>query len=91
MRYSNINIRLKGAPELDVEELEKVLAEFFKEQYNVPVECKFSLFTCYQCDNHQTCAGSSVICKLNSLENGFIQPIQEAQECKNVSLVSSLK
>jgi hypothetical protein len=94
MHYTNINIRLKGAPELNAEELEKVLVAFFEEQYNVPVACQFGLFTCFQCTNHKTCAGGKVVCKLsglNPLDDPGVMPIEAAQECKNVNLITPLK
>ena len=94
MHYTNINIRLKGAPELNTEELEKVIVAFFEEQYNVPVACQFGLFTCFQCANHKTCAGGKVVCKLsglNPLDDPGVMPIKAAQECKNVNLITPLK
>ena len=94
MRYTNINIRLKGAPELNAEELEKFLVAFFEEQYNVPVACQFGLFTCFQCTNHKTCAGGKVVCKLsglNPLDDPGVMPIEAAQECENLDLISALK
>ena len=94
MRYSYINIRLKGAPEIDVENLEKALVEFFQDQYNVPVVCQFGLFTCYQCNHHKTCPGQKVVCKLTGLhplDDPGVQPIEDAQACKNVDLITPLK
>lgn len=94
MRYTNINIRLKGAPEIDVENLEKALVEFFQDQYNVPVVCQFGLFSCFQCTNHKTCGGGKVVCKLsglNPLDDPGVMPIEAAQECKNANLITPLK
>ena len=83
MRYSYINIRLKGAPEIDVENLEKALVEFFQDQYETSITCTFGLLTCFQCNNHKRCPGGKVVCKLSGLHplnDPGVQPIEAAQE-----------
>lgn len=94
MRYSNINIRLKGAPEIDVENLEKALVAFFQDQYETPIICTFGLLTCFQCNNHKRCSGGKVVCKLSGLhplDDPGVMPIEAAQECKNANLITPLK
>lgn len=94
MRYSNINIRLKGAPEIDIEHLEKALVEFFLDQYDTPVVCTFGLLTCFQCNNHKRCPGGKVVCKLSDLhplDDPGVQPIEAAQSCKDIALITPLK
>ena len=94
MRYSYINIRLKGAPEIDVENLEKALVEFFQDQYETSITCTFGLLTCFQCNNHKRCPGGKVVCKLSGLHplnDPGVQPIEAAQSCKDIALITPLK